>query len=72
MKQNSPSLTAYKVAMMRAAHQLLDNPKVFEDPIALSIVGTQGNSKIHSEKQKFKTRLHSYKTKLVQINRGFK
>jgi len=59
MKQNSPSLTAYKVAMMRAAHQILDNPKVFEDPIALSIVGTIGDSEIHSEKRKFKTRLHS-------------
>jgi methyltransferase (TIGR00027 family) len=30
MEQNFPSLTAYKVAMMRAAHQILDNPKVFE------------------------------------------
>ena len=26
MKQNSHSMTAYKVAMMRAAHQLLDHP----------------------------------------------
>jgi O-methyltransferase involved in polyketide biosynthesis len=41
MKQNSPSLTTHKVAVMRAAHQILDNPKAFEDPIALSIVGNQ-------------------------------
>jgi len=59
MKQNSPSLTANKVAMMRAAHQIFDNPKIFEDPIALSILGTQGVSEIRSEKRKFKTRLHS-------------
>jgi methyltransferase (TIGR00027 family) len=60
MKQNSPSLTAYKVAMMRAAHQILDNPRVFEDPLALRIVGIQGDSEIHSKKRKFKRRLHSY------------
>jgi methyltransferase (TIGR00027 family) len=60
MKPNSPSQTAYSVAMMRAAHQILDYPKVFEDPIALKIVGTQGDSEIHSEKRKFKTRLHSH------------
>jgi O-methyltransferase involved in polyketide biosynthesis len=53
MKQNCPSITAHKVAMMRAAHQIFDNPKVFEDPIALSIVGTQGVSDIRSEKGKF-------------------
>jgi len=38
MKKNSHSLTAHKVAMMRAAHQILDNPKIFEDPIALKII----------------------------------
>jgi len=32
--------------MMRAAHQILDNPKIFEDPIALSIIGAQGASDI--------------------------
>lgn len=32
--------TALRVAIYRAAHQLLDNPLVFEDPIALKILGT--------------------------------
>jgi methyltransferase (TIGR00027 family) len=71
MKQNSPSLAAYKVAMMRADHQLFDNPKVLEDPIALSIVGTQGDSEIHSEKRKFKTRLHSYLRAIVVARSRF-
>jgi methyltransferase (TIGR00027 family) len=71
MKQNSPSLSAYKVAIMRAAHQILDNPKVFEDPIALSIVGTQGDFEIHSEKRKFKTRLHSYLRAIVVARTRF-
>ncbi|MCF6248737.1 MAG: class I SAM-dependent methyltransferase [Desulfobacula sp.] len=71
MKQNCPSLTAKKVAVMRAAHQILDSPKIFEDPIALSIIGTQGVSKIHSEKRKFKTRLHSYLRAIVVARSRF-
>jgi methyltransferase (TIGR00027 family) len=71
MKQSSPSLAAYSVAIMRAAHQILDNPKVFEDPIALKIVGTQGDSEIHSEERKFKTRLHSYLRGIVVARSRF-
>lgn len=71
MKQNSPSLTAYKVAVMRAAHQLIDNPKVFEDPIALSIVGDQGNSIIHSKERRFKSRLHRYLRAIVVARSRF-
>jgi O-methyltransferase involved in polyketide biosynthesis len=57
MNQDRPSLTAHKVAMMRAAHQVLDNPKVFEDPIALRIVGTRGAFDIRLRKRLLKTRL---------------
>ena len=71
MKQNIPSLTAYKVAMMRAAHQILDNPKVFEDPIALSIIGTQGAPDIRSKKRTFKTKLHSYLRAIVVARNRF-
>lgn len=45
---------------MRAAHQILDDPKVFEDPMALRIVGGQGDSEIHSETWKFRTSVHRY------------
>ena len=65
MKQNGPSLTARKVAMMRAAHQILDSPKVFEDPMALDIIGLQDVSKIYSEKRKFKTSLQRYLRAIV-------
>ena len=37
--RDAPSHTAYRVAVSRAAHQLLDEPRVLEDPIALAIVG---------------------------------
>lgn len=42
MKQDRASQTAYRVAISRAAHQILDVPKVLDDPIALRIVGTEG------------------------------
>jgi methyltransferase (TIGR00027 family) len=38
MIENVPSKTAYRVAMRRAAHQLLDSPVVFDDPFALRII----------------------------------
>jgi methyltransferase (TIGR00027 family) len=44
MKENRPSQTAQRVAMRRAAHQLLDDPKVFDDPLALRIIGHEAAS----------------------------
>jgi methyltransferase (TIGR00027 family) len=39
MHDVKPSRTAQRVAMRRAAHQLLDQPTVFEDPLAAAIAG---------------------------------
>ena len=39
MKERTPSRTALRVALRRAAHQLLDDPKVLDDPLAVRIVG---------------------------------
>lgn len=41
MQENQPSETALRVATHRAAHQLLDKPVVFEDPLALSMLGQE-------------------------------
>lgn len=71
MKHSTPSLTANKVGMMRAAHQLFDNPIVFEDQIALSILGAESISDIRSKKQKFTTRLHSYLRAIVVARSSF-
>ena len=35
-----PSRTAQRVAMRRAAHQLLDEPRVFDDPLAVAMAGS--------------------------------
>jgi methyltransferase (TIGR00027 family) len=37
MHDAKPSQTAWRVAMRRAAHQLLDEPRVFDDPLAVAI-----------------------------------
>lgn len=39
MNEGRPSRTAQRVAVRRAAHQLLDRPLVLEDPYALKIIG---------------------------------
>lgn len=39
MIEAKPSRTALRVAQRRATHQLLDQPKVFDDPLALAIAG---------------------------------
>ena len=39
MREGKPSATAYRVAQRRAAHQLLDRPLVFDDPLAVCIAG---------------------------------
>lgn len=38
MREQIPSQTAYRVALRRAAHQLLDHPPVIDDPLAVRIV----------------------------------
>lgn len=35
------SRTALGVAMRRAAHQVLDHPRIFDDPLAVTIIGTE-------------------------------
>jgi methyltransferase (TIGR00027 family) len=49
MKLSVPSATAQRVAMRRAAHQVLDNPKVFDDHLALRIIGEQSASALQAD-----------------------
>jgi methyltransferase (TIGR00027 family) len=41
MQEGKFSRTAQRVAIRRAAHQLLDHPKVLDDPLALAIIGAE-------------------------------
>src|SRR5271163_3425793 len=48
MIEARPSRTALRVAMRRAAHQLFDNPKVLDDPIAVRIIGPRALEKLEA------------------------
>lgn len=49
MKPDLPSRTAFRVAMRRAAHQVLDQPRVLDDPIALRIIGPRWAEEIRAD-----------------------
>jgi methyltransferase (TIGR00027 family) len=55
-----PSHTAYRVALSRAAHQMLDHPRVLEDPIAPAIVGRTGVAEIRAHPLRFHSRFARY------------
>ena len=44
MAVTGPSITAQRAAMHRSAHQILDEPRVFDDPLALRIIGAESSS----------------------------
>ena len=48
MQEGKFSKTAHRVAIRRAAHQLLDNPKVLDDPLALRIIGSEAADELRS------------------------
>ncbi|MGA9978862.1 MAG: class I SAM-dependent methyltransferase [Candidatus Sulfotelmatobacter sp.] len=49
MQEGKFSKTAQRVAIRRAAHQLLDEPKVLDDPLALRIIGTEAAAALRSD-----------------------
>src|ERR1700728_4612774 len=49
MQEGKFSRTAYRVAVRRAAHQLLDHPKVLDDPLALRIIGRKAAQELRSQ-----------------------
>jgi methyltransferase (TIGR00027 family) len=56
MIEARPSTTAHRVAMRRAAHQLFDNPRVLEDPIALPILGEETQSRLRLQEREARGR----------------
>jgi methyltransferase (TIGR00027 family) len=48
MEANQPSRTAQGAALHRAAHQLVDTPPVFADPLALRIVGDEAAEQLRN------------------------
>ncbi|MBL8380746.1 MAG: class I SAM-dependent methyltransferase [Burkholderiales bacterium] len=44
-----PSRTARGAALLRAAHQVYDRPLVFDDPLALSVVGASAEAELRAD-----------------------
>jgi methyltransferase (TIGR00027 family) len=53
MVPDQPSRTAYRVALRRAAHQLLDRPLVLEDPVAIDVLGPEGAALLRADAGRF-------------------
>ncbi len=49
MQEGKFSRTARRVAIRRAAHQLLDQPRVLDDPLALRIIGSEAENALRSD-----------------------
>lgn len=59
----SPSRTAWLVALRRAAHQLMDRPPVFADPLALRILGRETATELERDPQ---YRAHRFSDRYVR------
>ncbi|MCF8034252.1 MAG: SAM-dependent methyltransferase [Desulfarculaceae bacterium] len=51
MRKGQASRTAQRVATHRAAHQLLDDPKVLDDPLALALLGPDAAAALEADPQ---------------------
>jgi methyltransferase (TIGR00027 family) len=49
MQEGKFSRTAQRVAIRRAAHQFLDEPRVLDDPLALRIIGSEAAAALRSD-----------------------
>jgi methyltransferase (TIGR00027 family) len=50
MRCGIPSRTALGAALRRAAHQVLDDPRVFEDPLAVALAGAELEAELRAER----------------------
>src|SRR5947209_14079655 len=50
MQEDQPSKTAHRVAVRRAIHQIWDEPRIFDDPLALKILDAAEAAEIAATK----------------------
>jgi methyltransferase (TIGR00027 family) len=60
MEKGQTSLTANRVAMSRAVHQILDDPKVLDDPVALRIISATSGKDILLASRQLETKPARY------------
>ncbi len=57
MRADQPSRTAWRSALRRAAHQLWDSPRVYDDPLALKLVGAEEEAGLRAKSARSVTQL---------------
>jgi methyltransferase (TIGR00027 family) len=55
LEAGRPSVTAQGAAIQRAAHQLLEAPRVFDDPLALAMIGTEAEATLRADLAAYQT-----------------
>lgn len=65
-----PSRDAVRASLRRAAHQILDRPLVFDDPVALPMVGRQVAAALAKNPEKFEAQLGSSAVRAFLVARS--
>lgn len=69
MQQGQPSRTAERVALERAAHQLLDSPLVLEDPLAIRLIAPEHRGELMRHPARHDRSLVSRPTRALVVAR---
>ena len=72
MIPTQPSRTAWRVAMRRAVHQMLDRPPVLDDPLAVPILAPEVAAGLRAHPSQFETgRLSTYMRAFFSVRSRF-
>jgi methyltransferase (TIGR00027 family) len=71
MIAGQPSQTMLQTALLRAAHQVLDEPLIFDDPIAVDLVPGASREAILREAQRYRTPILSLRLASVVLRSRF-
>jgi methyltransferase (TIGR00027 family) len=69
MQEGKFSRTAQRVAIRRAAHQLLDEPRVLDDPLALRIIGGEAAAELRSNPKEHPAFARAFRAFMVARSR---
>jgi methyltransferase (TIGR00027 family) len=69
MQEGNFSRTAQRVAIRRAAHQLLDHPRVLDDPLALRIIGSEAAHDLRSNPKEHHAFARAFRAFMVARSR---
>lgn len=69
MQQGQPSRTAERVALERAAHQILDVPRVLEDPLAIRLIAPAQRAELERHPARHDRSLVSKPTRALVVAR---